>query len=160
MRVPLTRLLALILPVLTGLALIVGTTQLGTAQLGAGRPDVTQPGTVPAQDAAGQAVLNAANTSGDAKPVAADKATRTAAGKPAAEAPKALYTPTGCNSAKPKPHTVTCNSLFKADTNLHPLTSADGPLAGSLGPADIQAAYDLPGGGEGKTVAIIDALGD
>ncbi|MGW4489998.1 hypothetical protein ACWEOE_40035, partial [Amycolatopsis sp. NPDC004368] len=105
-------------------------------------------------------MLDAAATSGDAKPAGAEKATRTATGKPAAKAPTALYTPTGCNSAKPKPHTVTCNSLFKADKNLHPLTSADGPLEGSLGPADIQAAYDLPGGGEGKTVAIIDALGD
>ncbi|MFF4597892.1 carboxypeptidase regulatory-like domain-containing protein [Amycolatopsis sp. NPDC001319] len=158
MRVPRGRLLALILPVLAGLALVVGTTQPGL------QPGTTPPQTsaeAPAQAAAaGQAVLDAANTSGDAKPVAADKATRTATGKTAAKAPKALYAPTGCNPAKPKPHTVTCNSLFKAGTDLRPLTSNAGPLPDSLGPADIKAAYDLPDGGAGKTVAIIDALGD
>ncbi|WP_326834526.1 carboxypeptidase regulatory-like domain-containing protein [Amycolatopsis rhabdoformis] len=157
MRVPRGRLLALIVPVLAGLALVVGTTQVGST------PSIASPSTASqssTQDSAAKTVLDAAATSGDAKPAATAKATQTANGKTAAKAPTALYAPTGCNPAKPKPHTVTCNSLFKAGKDLRPLVSNAGPLPDSLGPADIRAAYDLPDGGAGKTVAIIDALGD
>lgn len=35
----------------------------------------------------------------------------------------------------------------------------DEPLPTSLGPADIQQAYNLPSGGDGRTVAIVDAFG-
>ncbi|MEW2624601.1 carboxypeptidase regulatory-like domain-containing protein [Streptomyces sp. NPDC048106] len=35
----------------------------------------------------------------------------------------------------------------------------DEPLPTSLGPADIKQAYDLPSGGDGRTVAIVDAFG-
>ncbi|WIV54112.1 carboxypeptidase regulatory-like domain-containing protein [Amycolatopsis nalaikhensis] len=152
MRVPRGRLLALVVPVLAGclgLALVAGTTQ----------PDGATAGTAVAAGA-GHTALDAAATSGDAKPAATAKATEASTGKPAAKPPKALYAPTGCNPAKPKPFTVTCNSLLKAGSDLRPLTSAATPLPDSLGPADIRAAYDLPDGGAGKTVAIVDALGD
>lgn len=35
----------------------------------------------------------------------------------------------------------------------------DKPLPTSLGPADIQQAYNLPSGGNGRTVAVVDAFG-
>ena len=37
---------------------------------------------------------------------------------------------------------------------------ASGPPSTALGPADIQSAYKLPPGGQGQTVAIVDAYGD
>ncbi|MEU8638942.1 carboxypeptidase regulatory-like domain-containing protein [Amycolatopsis sp. NPDC048633] len=148
MRVPRGRLLALAIPVLAGclgLALVTGTTPLDSHQ---------------ASIAAGVTAPGAAATSGDAKPAATANATQASTGKPAAQPPKALYAPTGCNPAKPKPFTVTCNSLLKAGQDLRPLASTGAPLPDSLGPADIRAAYNLPDGGAGKTVAIVDALGD
>ncbi|MFI5610851.1 carboxypeptidase regulatory-like domain-containing protein [Amycolatopsis sp. NPDC051903] len=157
MRVPRGRLLALAVPVLAGLALVVGTTQPALSPGGDDPIAATAPASA---SSAAHTARDATATSGDAKPAATAKATQATTGKTPAKPPKALYAPAGCNPAKPKPHTVTCNSLFKAGTDLRPLTSATGPLADSLGPADIRAAYDLPDGGAGKTVAIVDALGD
>ncbi|MET7999306.1 hypothetical protein ABZU76_51435, partial [Amycolatopsis sp. NPDC005232] len=148
------RLSALAVSMLACLALAVGVTSAGPPSRDA---QATTAG-VSAATATTHTALDAAATSGDAKPAATANATRTIPGKTPTQPPKALYTRTGCNPAKPKPHTVTCNSLFKAGKDLRPLTSNAGPLPDSLGPADIQAAYDLPDGGAGKTVAIIDAL--
>jgi len=71
------------------------------------------------------------------------------------------YVPAGCNVPDPKPGYATCDSLVKTN-KLHQLTaSVAAPPAGSLGPAQIQAAYGLPAdGGAGRTVAIVDANGD
>jgi len=68
--------------------------------------------------------------------------------------------PTGCNVPDPKPGYATCDSLLKTNKLHQLMASASGPLAGALSPAQIRAAYDLPDGGGGRTVAIVDAFGD
>ncbi|MBO0863930.1 MAG: carboxypeptidase regulatory-like domain-containing protein [Mycobacterium sp.] len=77
-------------------------------------------------------------------------------GKAAAAAQPKLTTntPAPCN-APPKPGHFQCFAVVRtpADHEITPDTS--GPPAGSLGPADIQSAYNLPSGG-GQTVAIVD----
>jgi N-acetylneuraminic acid mutarotase len=72
------------------------------------------------------------------------------------------YVPASCNVPDPKPGQAVCFALA-ATTKAHGLianTDAAGPPAGALGPAQIKAAYDLPDGGQGQTVAIVDAFGD
>lgn len=65
----------------------------------------------------------------------------------------------GCNRAVPKGQ-VRCLSIVRTPSS-HVITpTVTGPPAGALGPADIQSAYHLPGGGSGQTVAIVDAFGD
>lgn len=77
------------------------------------------------------------------------------------EANRPDYAPAGCNIPDPKPGEVSCEALVRTNTLHQAMTSATDPLPGALGPAQIQAAYDLPaGGGAGQTVAIVDANGD
>lgn len=144
MRVRRGRLRALIIPVLAGclgVAVVIGASG-STTPSGGGGP-------VAAAAAAGKtapSVAPAADTGAAAPPV-----------KP----PTAFSVPTGCNVAEPGMTAVRCDSVLKADSTLRPLSSASGPVSGSLGPADIHAAYELPdSGGAGETVAVIDALGD
>lgn len=69
------------------------------------------------------------------------------------------YVPAGCNTAAPAKNTVRCDADVRTDAEHHVLASADGPPSTALTPADVQAAYDLPDGGQGQTVAIVDAFG-
>ena len=72
------------------------------------------------------------------------------------------FHPAGCNVATP-----TKGDTSYARCYAEGLTTKDGklaqqqdePLPTSLGPADIKSAYQLPAGGTGRTVAIVDAFG-
>ncbi|MET8631623.1 kelch repeat-containing protein [Streptomyces sp. NPDC004680] len=75
--------------------------------------------------------------------------------------------PAGCNTGRdsaqnddgnPTPY-ARCFANGLADAKGHLVQQDDGPLPGSLGPADIQQAYALPSGGADHTVAIVDAYG-
>ncbi|MEZ0110997.1 N-acetylneuraminic acid mutarotase [Catenulispora sp. EB89] len=69
------------------------------------------------------------------------------------------YSPAGCNVPDPAPDHAVCFAL-EATTNVRSLIAGtDGPPATALGPAQIKAAYNLPDGGQGQTVAIVDAFG-
>ncbi|MEY9856978.1 N-acetylneuraminic acid mutarotase [Catenulispora sp. GAS73] len=69
------------------------------------------------------------------------------------------YSPAGCNVPDPAPGHAVCFAL-QATTNVRSLIAGtDGPPATALGPAQIKAAYNLPDGGQGQTVAIVDAFG-
>lgn len=73
------------------------------------------------------------------------------------------YTPTDCNTPAQKAGYARCFSMVNTRTDRQVLSRAatTGPPATALGPADIQAAYDLPSsGGEGRTVAVVDAFGN
>lgn len=82
----------------------------------------------------------------------------TAAADPTARA----YTPTDCNNPSQKTGYARCLSLVNTptDKDVRARSADSGPPATALGPADIQAAYKLPSGGEGRTVAIVDAFGN
>ncbi len=56
------------------------------------------------------------------------------------------------------PHVMACQALLRVDIGQQILGPADAPKG--YGPADLRAAYNLPGGdaGSGATVAVIDAL--
>ena len=84
---------------------------------------------------------------------------------PAAAAP-AAYVPAGCNKDQPAARTGTvpvaqCFAVALATSagKLSRRAAAAGPLPTALGPAEIQQAYQLPAGGAGRTVAIVDAYG-
>ncbi|WP_370374592.1 carboxypeptidase regulatory-like domain-containing protein [Catenulispora sp. GP43] len=69
------------------------------------------------------------------------------------------YSPAACNVPDPAPGHAVCFAL-QATTKVRSLIAgADGPPATALGPAQIKAAYHLPDGGQGQTVAIVDAFG-
>jgi hypothetical protein len=69
------------------------------------------------------------------------------------------YTPAGCNATADKPNTARCFALVRTDTNHRVVASASGPAPTALTPADIKDAYKLPDGGQGQTVAVVDAFG-
>ena len=77
--------------------------------------------------------------------------------------PYGKYKPAGCNAATPAKGMTSfarCYAEGLATSNGKLAQQQDEPLPTSLGPADIQSAYDLPGdGGGGRTVAIVDAYG-
>src|SRR5947199_6186205 len=52
-----------------------------------------------------------------------------------------------------------CHAQIVTDAGGTPLTSTT-PVAGAYGPSDLTGAYNLPGGGSGQTVAIVDAYDD
>ncbi|WP_329475410.1 carboxypeptidase regulatory-like domain-containing protein [Kribbella sp. NBC_01484] len=81
-----------------------------------------------------------------------------------AGAPHGSYSvPAGCNVGETSSDATTplarCYAVGRADQRGALLQQQDGPLPTSLGPAQIEDAYDLPEGGEGRTVAIVDAFG-
>ncbi|MBY8881071.1 carboxypeptidase regulatory-like domain-containing protein [Actinacidiphila acidipaludis] len=77
----------------------------------------------------------------------------------------ATYKPAGC--ALPVPPSeqkgdapyATCDLMGATNTHGALAAGSPAPPAGSLTPADFQAAYHLPSGGSGATVAIVDAGG-
>jgi subtilase family serine protease len=60
-------------------------------------------------------------------------------------------------SARPAPGYAACMAVRQTDTK--PKLAANA-LPGGYGPADLQSAYNLPAGGSGQTVAIVDAFDD
>jgi N-acetylneuraminic acid mutarotase len=86
------------------------------------------------------------------------------AGVPAQAAPPpatiraACNTPSEATLAGHLPH-ARCYAVGWPDPSRKARTAADGPPTGSLTPADIQSAYQLPDAGAGMTVAIVDAFG-
>lgn len=84
-------------------------------------------------------------------------ATRSAAAAPAPD-----FTPAPCARVPAGPQharMARCYALVATGSD-HQVKPADSPPAGALGPADIRSAYRLPAGGQGRTVAIVDAYGD
>jgi hypothetical protein len=83
------------------------------------------------------------------------------AGRPSGAAKPQLTanTAAACNTT-PKKGAARCLAVIRtpAPGTVAPLD--DGPPATALGPADIRSAYNLPAGGGGQTVAIVDAYGD
>ncbi|WP_194924654.1 carboxypeptidase regulatory-like domain-containing protein [Catenulispora pinisilvae] len=70
------------------------------------------------------------------------------------------YSPATCNVPDPAPDHAVCFALEATDKTRGLIAGADGPPATALGPDQIKAAYHLPDGGQGQTVAIVDAFGD
>ncbi|MFI6623217.1 carboxypeptidase regulatory-like domain-containing protein [Streptomyces sp. NPDC050528] len=70
------------------------------------------------------------------------------------------YVPAGCNNPSLKDGVAQCFADVRTGSDHLVQPQASAPPSAALGPADIQAAYDLPAGGEGRTVAIVDAYGD
>ena len=86
------------------------------------------------------------------------------AGSPTAGGPRGSRTvPAGCNVAKTAADGSTplarCYAVGWAGDHGALAQRTAGPVPGSLGPDDIRAAYALPDGGAGRTVAIVDAFG-
>src|SRR3954449_10475039 len=82
-----------------------------------------------------------------------------AVGSPTAGGPHGSRTvPAGCNVAETAADGSTplarCYAVGWAGDHGALAQRTAGPLPGSLGPADIRAAYALPDGGAGRTVAI------
>ncbi|MFE3263577.1 kelch repeat-containing protein [Streptomyces sp. NPDC059215] len=75
-------------------------------------------------------------------------------------APKATdYAPADCHKPGAGKNVAQCFTLVYTGDSGH-RARANGPAPTSLGPQDIKAAYNLPAGGQGQTVAIVDAYGD
>ncbi|MFJ2261529.1 kelch repeat-containing protein [Streptomyces sp. NPDC087844] len=70
------------------------------------------------------------------------------------------YIPADCNSPSRKDDVAQCFADIHTDSEHRVRPHASAPPSAALGPADIQAAYGLPDGGEGRTVAIVDAYGN
>ncbi|WP_405820297.1 carboxypeptidase regulatory-like domain-containing protein [Streptomyces sp. NBC_01390] len=70
------------------------------------------------------------------------------------------YVPAGCNNPSVEEGVAQCFADVVTDSDHIVKPQASAPPSQALGPADIQAAYGLPAGGEGRTVAIVDAYGN
>ncbi|WP_262058790.1 carboxypeptidase regulatory-like domain-containing protein [Streptomyces sp. STR69] len=70
------------------------------------------------------------------------------------------YVPAGCNNPSLKDGVAQCFADVRTGSDHIVRPQAVAPPSTALGPTDIQAAYDLPAGGEGRTVAIVDAYGN
>jgi N-acetylneuraminic acid mutarotase len=70
------------------------------------------------------------------------------------------YTPAGCDKPDPAPGEAVCFALVATSKTHSFAATTAGPPTTALGPAQIQAAYDLPDTGQGQTVALVDAFGD
>lgn len=136
--------------IITGVAASLVFAGVGTAYA---RPDTgPAPAATPAKPGAPQAAGTSQATS-PSRATSPDKATSTAAS----------YVPAPC-AATPKngaagPY-ARCFAEVRANAAHQVTPDADAPPPGSLGPADIQAAYHLPAGAPGGTIAIVDAFGD
>ncbi len=91
-------------------------------------------------------------------------AAKTSTGKKSTKKSGQRYKPADCATVtaaqrKSKVPIAHCFALGYTDKAGRLLSPNDGPPATALGPEDLQAAYNLPNGGEGQTVAIVDAFG-
>jgi Carboxypeptidase regulatory-like domain len=68
-------------------------------------------------------------------------------------------TPAPCNAPAPR-GVARCLAVVYTPANHRITADVAGPPSGALGPAEIQAAYRLPAGGDGQTVALVDAYDD
>jgi hypothetical protein len=81
---------------------------------------------------------------------------------PASTPASTQYVPAGCHDTPKQANGVPqaqCYAMLPADSNSRVAPNAAVPPAGALGPAEIKDAYNLPDGGVGQTVAIVDAYG-
>ena len=77
------------------------------------------------------------------------------------DAPAELsYRPADCNAQPAEKGYARCYSLVKNEPEGKRRAALDAPPATALGPADVKSAYQLPDGGQGQTVAIVDAYGN
>jgi len=76
----------------------------------------------------------------------------------AQEVPSAPVNTVRACPAPSTPHMMSCLAMVRTDVKAQAVTSAAAPAG--YGPADLTSAYNLPTGGAGKTVAIIDAFDD
>ena len=70
------------------------------------------------------------------------------------------YVPAGCNNPSLDDGVAQCFADVRTGSDHLVKPQATAPPSTALGPTDIQAAYSLPAGGEGRTVAIVDAYGN
>ena len=96
---------------------------------------------------------------------AAPAAAHAAAAPQAAQAPEAASAadPTGVTVARAcaaptRPGMMACLALRRTDVHEGPLVAP--ALPSGYGPSDLASAYNLPSGGSGQTVAIVDAQDD
>ncbi|MEV5707875.1 kelch repeat-containing protein [Actinoallomurus sp. NPDC052274] len=116
--------------------------------------------------AAAVSVVLAAVGPANAESASAPAPHKTTKAAPARHTPR-HFKPTSCNAPvkrqrkkKAERPSVSCHAMVGATTDDRAIADTDGPADGALGPADIKAAYDLPDGGAGATVAVVDAYGD
>ncbi|MGI8578488.1 MAG: carboxypeptidase regulatory-like domain-containing protein [Nocardioidaceae bacterium] len=72
------------------------------------------------------------------------------------------YKPAACNAAEKnylKRDFARCFSLIRTNLQHQVVANPNDPPPTALGPADIQSAYNLPSGGAGMTIAVVDAYG-
>lgn len=72
------------------------------------------------------------------------------------------YKPSACNTAEKnylKRDFARCFSLIRTNLQHKVVANPNDPPPTALGPADIQSAYNLPSGGAGMTIAVVDAYG-
>ncbi|MEV7320207.1 kelch repeat-containing protein [Streptomyces sp. NPDC093970] len=69
------------------------------------------------------------------------------------------YTPADCNAPGPSGDEARCQAMIATNSRHRILADSDGPAPTALTPKDIQDAYRLPDGGDGRTVAVVDAYG-
>ena len=110
--------------------------------------------------AAAQATSRRAPAAGMSAPAPATPRAAAQAGRRGAVMPQ-LTTDTNapCN-APVKKGFARCLSVVRTPADHQITPDALAPPSLALGPADLQSAYKLPPGGQGRTVAIVDAYGD
>ncbi|HEX9033062.1 MAG TPA: hypothetical protein VF834_14575 [Streptosporangiaceae bacterium] len=112
---------------------------------------------------AGPALLavGPAQASGTLGPATIHTAAALASSGPGSGPRLTTNTRAGCN-APPRKGFARCYAVVRtpASHDIAAAAVAGQPPSGALGPADIQAAYNLPATGSGQTVAIVDASGD
>ncbi|WP_263984483.1 carboxypeptidase regulatory-like domain-containing protein [Streptomyces sp. HPF1205] len=69
------------------------------------------------------------------------------------------YAPAACNQPDPTGKRAHCMAMEHTDADHRVVQDASGPVPTALTPSDIRAAYRLPDGGDGQTVALVDAFG-
>ncbi|QFY10324.1 S8 family serine peptidase [Nonomuraea phyllanthi] len=73
--------------------------------------------------------------------------------------PETDYTPGACNRSDLPAGHARCLSEIYTPKRARVATKSDQPWPTALTPEDIRSAYNLPDGGEGQTVAVVDAYG-
>ncbi len=112
----------------------------------------------------GMSLGAAAHAGASPAPSSTVRPVHTAASSQLGPANGTSYRPAGCNKATATPAggkslVAQCFALGLTNAAGALAVSADGPPATALGPAQIQAAYNLPQTGAGMTVAVVDAGG-